>query len=94
MTSIAMPICIGCSHYDRTAPGPGIRCTAFPCGVPDEIFESRTDHRRSFEGDQGIVFDPINAEATAYAELLFSPMSDELPEEDEEASDAARADVA
>lgn len=73
MTSIAMPICIGCRHYDRSMPGPGIRCTAFPDGVPDEIFESRADHRRPFEGDHGILFDPINAEATEYAELLFSP---------------------
>ena len=95
MTSIAMPICIGCRHYDRTAPGPGIRCTAFPDGVPEAIFESRTDHREPYEGDRGIVFDPINAEATEYAELLFNPPTAESGGEDgDEELDASRAEVA
>lgn len=94
MTSIAMPICIGCRHYDRTAPGPGIRCTAFPGGVPDEIFASQADHREPFQGDQGIRFEPVDDEAVAYAELLFSPLADEPPEEEDEKSEAARAEVA
>ena len=95
MTSIAMPICIGCRHYDRTAPGPGIRCTAFPGGVPDEIFASQADHREPFQGDQGILFDPINEEATAYAELLFNPPIEESDRDDVDGvSEAAHADVA
>ena len=95
MTSIAMPICIGCRHYDRTAPGPGIRCAAFPGGVPDEIFESQADHREPFQGDQGILFDPINEEATAYAELLFNPPIEESDRDDVDGvSEAAHADVA
>ena len=96
MTTIAMPICLGCRHYDRTAPGPGIRCAAFPDGVPDEIFSSEADHREPFDGDRGIRFDPIDDEAVAYAEMLFSPEPDELPQEDsaEEQGDAAHAEVA
>ena len=95
MTSVAMPICIGCRHYDRTAPGPGIRCTAFPGGVPDEIFASQADHREPFQGDQGILFDPINEEATAYAELLFNPPIEESDRDDVDGvSEAAHADVA
>lgn len=93
MTYIAMPLCPGCKHFNRDG-GWGFRCAAFPDGIPEAITMSEADHRQPFEGDRGIRFEPIDDEATAYAELLFSPMRDELPEDDEEASDAARADVA
>jgi len=94
MTTIAMPICLGCTHYDRTAPGPGIRCTAFPDGVPDGIYLSAADHRQPFEGDRGIRFEPIEEADAAYAELLFSPVSEDLPEVAEAVGEAEHADVA
>ena len=94
MTSIAMPICLGCRHYDRTAPGPGIRCAAFPDGVPEEIFLSGADHREPFDGDRGIQFEPIDDEAVAYAELLFSPMPECQEDLAEETGDPSRVEVA
>ncbi len=93
MTYIAMPLCAGCKHKYRDG-GWRSRCAAFPDGIPDAITLSEVDHRQPFEGDRGIRFEPIDDEATAYAELLFSPASEELPPEDEEKSDAARAEVA
>jgi hypothetical protein len=84
MTFWEMPICLGCRHYDRTAPGPGFACTAFPDGIPDEIFYSEADHREPFEGDQGIRFDPVDDEAAAYAEDLFNPILEEPYREDED----------
>jgi hypothetical protein len=94
MTTIVMPICLVCRHYDRTAPGPGIRCAAFPNGVPDEIFTSEADHRMPFDGDGGVRFEPIDDEAVAYAEMVFSPLSEDPSEETDEKRAAARAEVA
>ena len=93
MTTIAMPLCPGCKHFNRDG-GWGFRCAAFPDGIPDAITLSEADHRRSFEGDQGIRFEPIDDEAVAYAELLFSPLADEPPEEEDGKSEAGRAEVA
>jgi hypothetical protein len=85
MTSLGMPICLGCRHFDRTAPGPGFACAAFPAGIPDAIIESRADHRVPFDGDGGIRFDPIDGEAVAYAVDLFdSELEEPYREPDEE----------
>lgn len=73
MTSLGMPICLGCRHFDRTAPGPGFGCTAFPSGIPDAIIESQFDHREPFDGDDGIRFEPVDVEAADYAEDVFNP---------------------
>ena len=95
MTTFVMPICLGCTRYDAAFPGPGARCTAFPDGIPREILESAADHRQPYDGDQGIRFDPIEHADAVYAEKLFSPFLDEpYVEEDDEESDAARAEVA
>ena len=94
MTTIAMPLCPGCRHFNRDG-GWGFRCAAFPAGIPEAIITSEVDHREPFEGDQDIQFDPIDDEAIAYAEMLFSPLLDEpYVEEDDEESDAAHAEVA
>ena len=85
MTFLGMPICLGCHHFNRAAPGPSFGCAAFPVGIPDEIFESRADHREPFDGDQGIRFDPVDEDAAAYAEDLFNPIPEEPYHEDDDA---------
>ena len=52
-------VCTWCRHLrddgaDRT-------CDAFPDGIPMEIWKGENDHRASFPGDGGIVFEPIPA---------------------------------
>jgi hypothetical protein len=83
MTSLGMPICLGCTHYQRSHQGYGFRCAAFPDGIPDAIIESRTDHRLAFVGDRGIRFEPIDDEAAAYAEELFNPVPEDPYREDD-----------
>lgn len=74
MTSIAPPICGGCTHLTRNNDRPlaDPKCGAFPEGIPTPILLSQADHRQPFEGDKGIRFDPQNAAAAKYAENLFS----------------------
>jgi len=94
MTTIAMPLCPGCKHFNRDGGWGGFRCAAFPEGIPEAITLSEADHRQPFKGDRGIRFEPVDDEAVAYAELLFSPLADEPPEEEDGKSEASRAEVA
>jgi hypothetical protein len=94
VTTFVMPICMGCKHIAKDDQW-GYRCAAFPAGIPRDILESVADHRRPYEGDQGVQFDPIEDADAAYAEELFNPTPEEpYREEDDEEGDAARADVA
>lgn len=52
MTTILMPMCIVCAHYNDD-----ITCEAFPDGIPKEIFWQHIDHRKPFKGDNGITFE-------------------------------------
>jgi len=56
VTTVAVPICYSCVHLvnDGTF---GLRCTAYPDGIPTEIIESQVDHRLPFAGDNGIQFE-------------------------------------
>lgn len=45
-------------------------CRAFPTGIPREINLEEHDHRRPFEGDGGVLFDPINEEAEAIVSAM------------------------
>ena len=49
------PICIECVHYKG-----GIKCSAFPKRIPDEITEHQHDHRKPYPGDNGIRYEPID----------------------------------
>jgi hypothetical protein len=71
MTSIAPPICSVCTHL--TTDLREAKCTAFPGGIPTEILLSKADHRKPFPGDGGVTFEPKNAEATEYANLILGP---------------------
>jgi hypothetical protein len=58
MTTIIAPICVSCTRFDeRLIPG-GLKCAAFPDGIPDEIIRSEFDHRNPYPGDNGLQFDP------------------------------------
>lgn len=50
--------CLACRHYldDGT-------CAAFPDGIPDAILLDGFDHRRPFDGDGGIRYEPTQEPA-------------------------------
>lgn len=61
--------CYICKHYtgvkvvDRQSNIEGLHintCEAFPNGIPDEITYGNIDHKRSFHGDNGIIFELKN----------------------------------
>ena len=51
MTTFPTPMCWGCIHLQ-----PGLKCDAFPDGIPADITESRFDHRMPYPGDNGVLF--------------------------------------
>jgi hypothetical protein len=68
VTTYPAPICLGCKHL--IAKGP-LRCDAFPDSIPNAIITSRADHRKVFDGDHDIQFEPQTSEDADYAALLF-----------------------
>lgn len=80
MTSLAPPICAGCTHRIGDLREP--KCAAFSSGIPREVVLSRVDHRLPYPGDQGIRFDPVDPYHAALAAFMFAST--------EEESDAAR----
>lgn len=69
MTSV-VPLCAGCARLNRDPEAETLTCSAFPEGIPDEIVHNRADHREPFLGDNGLQFQPVDAEAAAFAERL------------------------
>ncbi len=69
MTTIAPPICVGCKHLRGDLRDP--KCDAFPQRIPVDILLSKADHRRPFEGDNGIQFEPESPDAAKYAASMF-----------------------
>ena len=39
----------------------GLRCAAYPDGIPPEILTGEHDHREPYKGDNGIRFEPVKA---------------------------------
>jgi hypothetical protein len=55
-----IPQCLSCRHY--TTDPREITCTAFPSGIPVQIWNNLFDHRRDWPGDNGIKYEPGNRE--------------------------------
>lgn len=56
MTTTVPPICLSCRHLDLEAMPDAEQCTAFPSGIPRQIWENEHDHRDPYPGDSGIRF--------------------------------------
>jgi hypothetical protein len=59
--------CFNCVNYTE-----GLKCKAFPDGIPDEILSGDNIHDAPFEGDNGITFkiDRDNEFADYFLNLL------------------------
>jgi hypothetical protein len=51
--------CLDCRRFRRNQPRGEFRYDASPDGIPDEILESKHNHRFPFPGDCGILYGPI-----------------------------------
>lgn len=49
------PICADCQHASDDL----LTCVAFPDGIPKEILESEKDHRKPIDGDDDVIFLPV-----------------------------------
>lgn len=58
--AVYSPVCTFCRHLML---GKLRACDAFPDGIPFEIWDGKNDHRKPFEGDRGIQFQPIDVKA-------------------------------
>jgi hypothetical protein len=51
--------CILCKHrHADVPPEAGMRCDAFPEGIPSEIVRNEVDHRQPVRGDRGVRWEP------------------------------------
>ena len=80
MTTYLAPICLGCTHLRIQQPDQPLTCDAYPNGIPQAILHSGVDHRTPQPGDHGITFEPKDADAAEYADLLFETLRDAYPE--------------
>ena len=58
--------CGSCKHHVPMT----LTCKAFPVGIPRELICGRWDHRESYPGDNGILYeprDPNNVQTAPYA---------------------------
>jgi len=47
--------CAFCIHLKK-----GLKCKAFPKGIPEKIITGEHDHTKPFKGDNGIRFESID----------------------------------
>jgi hypothetical protein len=71
MTVRPLPQCATCLHLEVD---PEQTCTAFPDGIPDDIWWNRFDHRQPHSGDHGVGWEPLDgAEFPDWAMNLSAP---------------------
>jgi hypothetical protein len=73
--------CAVCRHRVRGFAA----CKAFPSQIPGEIEGNQVDHRRPFDGDQGVRFEPKPGLTAADLAPLYAVL-DELDDEDDAGS--------
>ena len=56
------PVCIHCKHWNMVERR---ICLAFPNGIPTAILLGENDHSKSFPGDGGFRFVPLEEPVTA-----------------------------
>ena len=72
--------CAYCARFQAAG-----ECDAFPCGIPDEIYDGTFDHRQPYSGDNGLRWIP-NGEGAAE---IFSASPIGQQREDEELDEAS-----
>lgn len=51
--------CIDCKHFKGLNDNGKYSCSAFPDGIPDDVFWNKVLHEENIEGDNKIKFEPI-----------------------------------
>lgn len=70
---ISVTPCVFCRRFRaKTYPA---SCEAYPDGIPEAILEGRVDHRKPFQGDHGIRFEPEDMPAEERYAMMFAEPS-------------------
>lgn len=72
-TELTSPTCRHCRHCRHLISIVTHTCTAFPEGIPDELWWSYQGHREPFPGDRGIQFSQIELPSPLRADRYEIP---------------------
>lgn len=62
--SVVSRVCSFCKNFDDSNPA-ARNCSAFPNGIPLEIWNGKNDHTEPYPGDNGIQFERIDFKQVA-----------------------------
>ncbi len=62
--SVVSRVCSDCVHFDALNPIARL-CAAFPDGIPLPIWKGENDHTKSYPGDGGIRYEPVEFKRAA-----------------------------